>query len=241
MQRYNWGSRPLSKKALDYARLDTHYLLAIRKIQINELRAKNRFDEAQQAFQRLPQIEPASKAFKPDDFWRIRGARDLLPVEQAVLRQLYIYRDQYARTLNRPPFKVIDNATLIRLAQARPTDLRSLAQIKGLSHRMRRHAGERLLQAIAEGLEAPTPRYRRNQQSKRPDDETLARYEALRAWRKGVAETRNVEPDVILSNGALMALARRAPSSAKALAKVDALDEWQRKTYGGEILRALNS
>jgi hypothetical protein len=37
-----------------------------------------------------------------------------------------------------------------------------------------------------------------------------------------------------------MALARRAPSSAKALAKVEALDAWQRKTYGDEILRVLN-
>lgn len=240
MQRYNWGARPLSKEALDYARLDTHYLLAIRKMQLAELQAKNRLDEAQQTFQRLTRIEPASKTFNPDDFWRIRGARDLLPVEQAVLRHLYIFRDQYARKLNRPPFKVINNAALIRLAQTRPTDLRSLARIKGLSYRMRQHAGKRLLEAIAEGLKAPLPSYRRNQQGKRPDDETLARYQALRVWRKGIAEARNVEPDVILSNDTLMALARRAPSSAEALAKVDALDEWQRKTYGDEILRVLN-
>ena len=64
--------------------------------------------------------------------------------------------------------------------------------------------------------------------------------ETLRAWRKGIAEARNVEPDVILSNDTLMALARRAPRNAKALDKVDALDEWQRKTYGDEILRVLN-
>jgi ribonuclease D len=228
LQRYNWGGRPLSKEALDYARLDTHYLLAIREMQLAELQAKNRLDEAQQTFQRLTRIEPASKTFNSDDFWRIRGARDLLPVEQAVLRHLYIFRDQYARKLNRPPFKVINNAALIRLAQTRPTDLRS------------QHAGKRLLEAIAEGLKAPIPSYRRNQQGKRPDDETLARYQALRAWRKGIADARNVEPDVILSNDTLMALARRVPGSVEALAEIDALDEWQRKTYGDEILRVLN-
>jgi ATP-dependent DNA helicase RecQ len=67
----------------------------------------------------------------------------------------------------------------------------------------------------------------------------LARYEALRAWRKRTAEARNVEPDVILPNSTLMALAKRAPGTNGALAKVKALDEWQRQTYGDELLRVL--
>jgi len=31
-QRYNWGQRPLSRQALDYARLDTHYLLRLQNV-----------------------------------------------------------------------------------------------------------------------------------------------------------------------------------------------------------------
>ena len=194
--------------------------------------------EARQAFHRQTHIEPTSKVFNPDDFWRIRGARDLLPVEQAVLRHLYIFRDQYARKVNRPPFKVMNDATLVRLAQAHPTDSRSLAQVKGLSHHMRRYAGDRLLEVIGKGLNASPPSYPRNQHH-RPDDETLARYEVLRAWRKRAAEARNVEPDVILSNSVLMALARQAPRTSAALAEVEALDDWQRRTYGDDLLRIL--
>jgi ribonuclease D len=239
MQRYNWGTRPLSEEALSYARLDTHFLLPLRETQLAELQAKNRLVEAQQAFQRQARVEPTFKAFNPDDFWRISGARDLFPVEQAVLRSLFIYRDRHARKLNRPPFKVINNATLIRLAQIQPRDLSSLSRIKGLSHHMRRNAGEQLLQAIAEGLESPPPSYPRNQH-RRPDDETLLRYEALRAWRKHKAEARNVEPDVILPNSTLMSLAKRAPRTAEALAEIKALDDWQRRTYGDDLLRVLN-
>lgn len=238
MQRYNWGARPLSEEALNYARLDTHFLLSLREMQLAELQAKDRLVEAQQAFGRQTRSEPTPKVFNPDDFWRINGARDLLPIEQAVLRQLYIFRDQYARGLNRPPFKVMNDAALVRLAKARPTGLDSLAQVKGLSHRMRHHAGDKLLKAIAAGLESPPPRYPRNQHT-RPDDETLARYEALRAWRKRTAEARNVEPDVILPNSTLMALAKRMPRTNGALAKVKVLDEWQRQTYGDELLSVL--
>jgi ribonuclease D len=238
MQRYNWGTRPLSKDASNYARLDTHFLLPLREMQLAELQAKGRLDEAQQAFQRQTRVEPTSKVFNPDDFWRITGARDLLPVEQAVLRRLFIFRDRYARELNRPPFKVMNDATLVRLAQTRPADQRSLSNVKGLSRHMRHRAAGKLLEVIAEGIDAPPPSYPRSQH-RRPDDKTLARYEALRAWRKRIAEARGVEPDVILPNSTLMALAKRAPGTAQALANLEALDEWQRRTYGDELLRVL--
>jgi ribonuclease D len=238
MQRYNWGIRPLPEEALNYARLDTHFLLPLRELQVAELQAKNRLIEAQQAFQRQTRVEPTPKVFNPNDFWRIRGARDLLPFEQAVLRQLYIFRDEYARKLNRPPFKVINDATLVRLAQSRPTNLRSLGRIKGLSYRMSHHAGNDLLEAIAKGLKAPIPSYPYNHRHY-PSDETLARYEALRAWRKDVAEARRVEPDVILPNSTLMALAKHAPRTAKALAEIEDLDDWQRQTYGKDLLHVL--
>jgi ribonuclease D len=238
MQRHNWGARPLSKKAMNYARLDTHFLLRLRDMQIAELRAKGRFEEARQAFERQMRVKPTSKEFDPDDFWRISGARELLPVEQAVLRRLFVFRDQYARKLDRPPFKVMNDATLVRLARARPADRRSLSQVKGLSHHMRHRAGDKLLHVIAEGLKAPSPSYPRNQHH-RPDDETLTRYEALRAWRKRTAEARSVEPDVILPNSTLMAIAKRAPRTAQSLAEVKALDDWQRRTYGDQLLRVL--
>jgi len=238
MQRHNWGARPLSREALDYARLDTHFLLPLREMQLRELEARGRLEEARRAFQRQTQVEPMPKVFDPDGFWRIRGARELSPVEQAVLRELYIFRDRRARQLNRPPFKVINDATLIRLAQARPTDRRSLSQIKGLSHRMKYHEGGHLLKVIARGLQSPPPAYPQNR-NHHPGDEVLARYQALRAWRKRVAEARKVEPDVILPNNALMAVAKKAPRSVQALAEIEALDDWQRETYGAELLRVL--
>jgi ribonuclease D len=238
MQRYNWGVRPLRAEAMDYARQDTHFLLPLRSLQLKELRAQRRLDEARQAFQRQTQVEPTPKVFDPEDFWRIRGARDLPPAEQAALRELYIFRDRCARESNRPAFKVINDAALIRLAQVHPTDRRSLGQVKGLSYLMRQHEGAKLLEAIAKGLSAPPPCHPRNRHN-HLSDETVALYEALRAWRNNLAKARNVEPDVILSNNTLMALAKKAPRTPQALAGVEVLDDWQRKTYGDDLLRVL--
>ena len=77
-QRYNWGKRPLSQKALDYARLDTHYLLQLREIQLEELTRQHRLREAKEAFVRQTRAEPTPKVFDPNDFWRINLVRSLL-------------------------------------------------------------------------------------------------------------------------------------------------------------------
>ena len=90
----------------------------------------------------------------------------------------------------------------------------------------------------AQGIKSPPPVPPKNAKPP-PDEATLNRYEALRRWRKLRAEARGVQPDIILSNHILMQLARRNPASIKALAAVTALDEWQRETYGPDLLRTL--
>ncbi len=239
MQRYNWGTRPLPDVALEYARLDTHFLLSLRDLQISDLEDKGRLIEAQQAFQRQVRVQSPPKQFAPNNFWRIRGARDLGPDKQAVLRRLYVFRDGLARTLNLPPFKVIGDAYLVHLANASPSTRRALARVKGINHCLRTRYADQLLETIATGLTSPPPLHPRNSRP-RLSHTTLARYETLRAWRKGVAEAREVEPDVVLPNLTLMEVARKHPSTVEGLAQVEALDDWQRETYGQALLQMLN-
>jgi ribonuclease D len=239
LQRYNWGQRPLSEEALSYARLDTHYLLPLREMQQRELRAMGRLTEAYKVSQRQTRVEPAPKTFDPDGFWRVKGARDLSPQQQAVLREIFILRDKLARNMDRPPFKVLSNAAMVSLATRLPASRRELDQIKGLSHKIRKQHAHNLLQAIIHGLDAPPPRYPRSTNCRR-DMEAEANYELLRSWRNELAQARDVEPDIILTNHALMELAYQAPHTQDTLAKVEALDDWQRDTYGSAILKVLN-
>lgn len=236
-QRYNWGQRPLSAEALSYARLDTHYLLPLRQIQLERLQAANRWREAQAAFARETQVEPTPKTFDPDDFWRVKGARDLSAAQQAILRELYILRDKIARRIDRPPFKVMNNSVMLKLARIQPHNRETLRQIKGVGKKLVRYNGSEILQAIRQGQQSPPPHYQRS--ANRPDEKTRTRYETLRHWRNNLAAERGVEPDVIINNDTLMSIARRNPKSLKALACLDELGDWQCETYGRTVIQIL--
>ena len=236
-QRYNWGQRPLDSEALAYACMDTHYLLSIRHLQVDALVQQDRLGEAREVFDEVAASEPVFRSFDAEDFWRIKGARDLTRREQAILRELCIWRDREARHRDRPHFKVLSSRTLVTLAQARPRTSAELTSVDGLKpHHVRRY-GKRVLQAIERGVHAELPRPP-SLPSHRPDAE-VARFKALRAWRKRMAADRGVDSDVILGNAVLWALAERNPRALDDLGHIEGLGPWKRKTYGEAILKVL--
>lgn len=239
-QKYNWGERPIKPKALEYARLDTHYLLQLREIQLADLKKQGRLQEAQDAFERSMTVEPAAKVFNPDDFWRLKGVRDLHPQQQAIVRNLFILRDRIARQVDRPLFKVMENRLLLHLAAHQPHDLSELCKTKSLSEKICHKYGHDILQAIKTGREAKPPS-RPRYKNQRPSAAVTQRYEALRQWRNRVAADRNTEPDIIVDNNSLMNIARRNPRTLKTLAKSGTLTEWQLDRYGSDLLAVINS
>lgn len=131
-QRCDWGRRPLSDQQLDYARLDTHHLLALRNLLAEDLLAKELWDSAKESSERTGEQEFQQKVFHPESFIQLRGARSLDPVGRRVLRALYLYRDHEARRRDRAPFRVLSDETLVRLAANRPKSLEDFVKIKGL-------------------------------------------------------------------------------------------------------------
>jgi ribonuclease D len=241
-QRTNWGRRPLTPEQLAYARLDSHYLLPLREMQIAELNSRGRMEEAQEAFSRSTLVEWEEKPFDPDGFWRMSGVRDCSPRALAVLKELYLWRDERARQLDRPLFKVVGDKTLLQVAQEQPTDREALGRISGMSRNQVNRHGQGILGAVSRGLTAPPPQppvRRRKRKGKRFDAKAQARYEALRVWRNAKAAERGVEPDVVLTNSDLRDIALRAPGSLEALAEIEALGPWRHKNYGSELLEVL--
>src|SRR4029077_7909366 len=55
-QRADWKRRPLTPEQLDYARLDTHYLLALREKQVAAFTTTGTHDEAQSKYDRLGRL-----------------------------------------------------------------------------------------------------------------------------------------------------------------------------------------
>jgi ribonuclease D len=236
-QRYNWGKRPLDQKALTYASLDTHYLLPLRHLQADALMQKGRWEEAQEVFGQVADSEPVCNDFEAQDFWGVKGAFDLRRREQAVLRELCIWRDGEARRRDRPHFKVLHDRVLSALAQARPRTREELTRVSGIKPYIARRYGKRILQAIERGLDAPVPSP--PPPPPRHSEEEIERYEALRTWRKGVAAEREVDVDVVVGNAVLWALAEQNPRTMEALIDIEGLGPWKRETYGAAILEVL--
>jgi ribonuclease D len=234
-QRADWGRRPLTPEQLDYARLDTHYLLALRDLQRQALVDAGHWPEAQEDFERVASLRPESEPSDPPEpaFWRVKGAQDLGPGQAAVLQELFAYRDEQARRIDRPLFMVMSDATLVELARRAPRRSDDLPAIPGLTADQIRRHGPAVLRAIEQGLRAPA--VQRPPVEPEPDD-VRERYDRLHTWRKERARARGVESDVILPRRALLDLARRPPRSEDDLTRITDFGPWRRETYGKEIL-----
>jgi len=242
-QRANWAVRPLPPEQLDYARLDTHYLLALHGLQAQELERTRRWPQAQHRFAKLSQTRWETKGFDPDGFWHLPGAHGLDDAGRGVLRALYLLRDQQAQAENRPPFKMLSNGALLILSEQRPQTIEELSRLRGVGSPLVRKQGHALLKAIRQGASQPLgwdqrPRPADNNNG-RPSPECQSRYEALRVWRNAAAQARGVEPDIVLTNQTLWAVAQRRPRSRAELAGGGLLAPWQVDEFGEEVLAVL--
>lgn len=243
-QRADWGKRPLAPELVAYARDDTHHLIALRAMQKAELERLGRLDEAHEEFARLTRVMWSEREFDPNRYWTFEGARDLDPVGLGVLRELYQFRERHAEQEDRPPFKVISESILVRLARARPRSMRELAAVGGVGDWLIRRYGRGIVEAVEKGIAAPqrsAPRLAGRNFQKMPDNATRQRYARLKEWRRERAQARGVDADVIVSNDVLMSVARKNPRTVEGLLEVSGLGAWKAREYGDDILRVLNA
>jgi ribonuclease D len=236
-QRSNWGIRPLPEDQMRYAQADTHYLLALQDILARRLKERGLLEEVEEECARLSQAclqVPTNPS--ADGFWRLRGAFELLPQERAILYQLYLFRENLARELDRPPFKILPQKVLTQVAQTGPGSLEELRAVPGVTPGQAARWGAGILKAVRIGRNAPIPS---PPQGARKNWPAIARHEALRRWRKQRAAARGVESDVILSREVLWRIAEQAPGTLEELAAVEGLGPSRFRCYGEEIMRVL--
>ena len=128
LQKADWGARPLDPELLEYAALDTHYLIALRDILEQELRQKGLLELAQEDF-RLAAAHYAheNRVRSESPAWdRLRARRDLSLQELTILKEVLDWRELAAERLDRPPFKVISDDKLIQIARLRPAETADL-------------------------------------------------------------------------------------------------------------------
>ena len=124
-QKADWSKRPLDEKQLEYAANDTRYLFSIKSAMEKELAEKGRLSWHEQNCERLlknlelamQQEQKEALAGESETAWQIKGSRKLKGRGLTVLKALWQWRQEEARLLDRPAFKVLNPEYLVQIAE----------------------------------------------------------------------------------------------------------------------------
>jgi ribonuclease D len=232
--------RPLTQGMLDYAAQDTEFLLDLRDRLGNELQKLGRASWAAEEFKRLEGTRWDDEDAR-DAFLRVKGARDLTRRQLALLRELVIWRDDVAGSLDRATFRVVSNETLLEIARLAPTTRAQLGAVKGMPRGILESRSADVLAAVARGMalpEAELPRFPRAQRWERDADfdDIVSR---LKSVRDAAAVRLDLDPGVLAPRERLEAVVRRRPRSVEELTEVPDLRRWQIEQLGEDFVRAL--
>ncbi len=238
-QKADWARRPLPPDMLEYAKNDTHYLLRLRDDFERRLREAGAYEEAMEIFGSIVDVDPSERIFDPEAFWHIRGVRELPPRGQAILRALFVFREEEARRRDTPPFKVINDAMLLRIAEHAVAEKGPVENVPGVSDKLLGRLGTRLQQAVNQGRRDPLPKQARRTATRASSPGFSQRYEALLEMRKRLARERGVESDVILARRTAVEIAEKNPRIEEDLERIVSLGPYRRNLYAKDILQAL--
>jgi ribonuclease D len=245
--RSDWSARPLSAGQIEYLVQDVQYIIPLAEEMDRRLREADLLEEARIEFERLEARLPAAKEFDPWGFLRVHGARELPERGRAVLRALVAMREERAREIDRPAFKVLANDTLLRLAQARPDGPGRLRGVKGVTPYILRRYEADILAAVKKGEEDPSqvadrapPRVDPDNADRRMSFAAQKRHGRLKEWRAAKAVKAGRTPLAVLPNPAMFELAKEPPKDVAALSAVEGLGPHRARLYGEEILRVLH-
>jgi ribonuclease D len=220
---------------------DVLYLSRLAKKLERELKKAGRMEWAQEDFDTLCQRQWPDRTFDKQGYFRIKGARKLDPKSLSVLKELFLMRDARAREIDRPPFKVLGNRTLLEIAADKPTKASQLKNINGITELLVRRMGDEILAAIDAGRSVDHPPIPKTTGTgrRRMDRKTERRVTELKAWRTRRSEELKLDPGVLCPNASLEAIACQNPTQGSDLDDVPELKGWFVRAFGDEVAEAL--
>ena len=242
-QRSDWRKRPLDREQIEYAALDVRFLPQLRELLMARLLELGREEEAQSDFARIERVNHPSKEFDPDDYFRMNEARTLNGVGRRVLRDLFVFREGIASEEDRAPFRVCPNHALEQMARRMPENSIELNRIRGLSERLKKRHGKRILELIRKAEKRGQLAKPKRKPSGAPglfqlDRDQKKIYDRLRGWRSERSEKRGVEPGRVVPNALLQQVVLKKPHS-KAELEAAGFEPWRVREYGKDLLAVL--
>lgn len=238
-QKDDWSKRPLTAKQEAYALADVDHLMALASRLTDRLAAAGRTEWAREEFAALANLSPAEKRSGPDEFRRIKGSAKLPRRQQAVLREIYQWREERAAAADRPPFKIVGPDVLFAMAERVPKSIEDVERALA-SYSRQADQIEIVFAAITRALELPDSELPAREAGERQTMSAAARKrtEKLRAWRDAQAKRSKLDPSIVMSQRVIERIAIAGPKTLDELAGIDGVRQWRVGEWGPALLAA---
>jgi ribonuclease D len=239
----DWSRRPLSPEMIEYAANDVAYLLPLAAVLKRELKAAGRLSWVHEECEALSKVRTLPPSGKEPLFIKFRGAGRLDPKTLAVLEALLQFRSAMAEKKDVPPFKIMSNSAMIKLAKEKPGSLSKIKSSTILSKKQVDMYGGKVAETVNRAARLPEselPRYPRRRAPVLPSS-VHKRIKVLKEWRSDVAERLALDPGLFLNKTMLTAIASQRPGDMDTLKNISGLKKWQRRQFGEELMEVLRT
>jgi len=230
-----WDDRPLTDEQLGYAREDVLHLLQVASALQDRLTELGRLEWAREECRSFEAID--DRRDLEVVFGKLPRVNSLDPNQRAVARELVEWREEAARSADRPVSSVLHDAALVEIAKRRPQNVDRLRQIRGLNDATLHRRGKSIVEAVARGRERepiPVEGVRPSQ----PDAEDAP----LIALGEALVRTRAMESELAYELIAARADLQKIVTSVREGSgepDVRTLQGWRREVVGNELLELL--
>jgi ribonuclease D len=233
----HWDRRPLTDHQLRYAADDVRYLPAARHEIGKRLNQSHRIDWAREESAAL--ADPALHLFDPQTQWtKFRGAGALPPVNQAILRELTIWRDGAAQTEDVPPRTLVRDEILLDMARFPVETIEELNRIKGLPRPVETKYGPQMVHATQAAKSSP-PEHWPAFANHEPASEEKFRADCLYIASQCLSAAQGIDPALVTSRQEIGEI-YRGFSSGEVPGNSRVLRGWRREAVGQALLDLLH-
>lgn len=152
-QRTDWRRRPLTDEQINYALEDVRHLFPLH----DEITARI------EQFGRTAWLEEETQAFVAEvvsarsrEKWRkVSGAGNLGPRNLAVVRELWLWRQEEAERRDLPPRRILRDDLIVELAKRKTSRPEKIRAVRGMQYGALKKAIPAIAERVQRGLDAP--------------------------------------------------------------------------------------
>jgi ribonuclease D len=233
----DWLIRPLTEEQIDYALDDVRHLLPLYDKLTEKLNANKRFDWAAEECELY--CDPSFyEKDRSRQYLRIKGASGLPRRGQAILKALSNWRDEVAKTHNRPPRSILSDAVLMEVARRPPRRPEELGRIRSVRPDQIRTYGALVVNAVQEAINLPDSELPVLGHGQIPSKEDLIQGDVLFLVLKTLCYEQNLAAEIVATRDELQHLLRVFREGTLDSHELPVMTGW-RKEVAGDVLLAI--